>query len=284
MHGDSRPVIDVLLATYRAEPNMLADQIRSIDAQRDVVVNLISREDVNGVGACANFSALLEKSTARYTAFADQDDVWNEDKLVKSLEKLKELEHVYGEDTPLLVFTDAKVVDADLHELDDSLFSRTKIDPKRIKPRQLILQNVANGNTMLINESLRRLAAPIPKEAVMHDHWVMLVASVFGRIAYIPSAMLLYRQHGGNVFGGAKVDLNYYYRRIMQGINVMRCRLYHNFRQAEAFALRYPDSPDCVKACIGFERRNWFVRRWLLMRHRIFKNGFIRNLGTLLLV
>lgn len=90
VHGDSRPVIDVLLATYRAEPNMLADQIRSIDAQRDVVVNLISSEDVNGVGACANFSALLEKSTARYTAFADQDDVWNEDKLVKSLEKLKD--------------------------------------------------------------------------------------------------------------------------------------------------------------------------------------------------
>lgn len=284
MHGDRRPVIDVLLATYRAEPNMLADQIRSIEAQRDVVVNLISREDVNGAGACANFSALLENSAARYTAFADQDDVWNEDKLVKSFEKLKELEHVYGEDTPLLVFTDAKVVDADLHELDDSLFSRTKIDPKRIKPRQLILQNVANGNTMLINESLRRLAAPIPKEAVMHDHWVMLVASVFGRIAYIPSAMLLYRQHGGNVFGGAKVDLNYYYRRIMQGISILRYRLYLNFRQAEAFALCYPDAPTCFKVCIGFEKRNWFVRRWLLLRYGIFKNGLLRNIGVFLLI
>lgn len=70
----------------------------------------------------------------------------------------------------------------------------------------------------------------------------------------------------------------------MQGISILRYRLYLNFRQAEAFALRHSDSPDCFKACIGFERRNWFVRRWLLMRHRIFKNGFIRNLGTFLLV
>jgi hypothetical protein len=223
-------------------------------------------------------------SSAKYVAFSDQDDVWLVDKLSKSLARMHELESQYGSNIPLLVFSDAHVVDANLHLLDKSLFSRTKIDPTRIKPQQLILQNVANGNTMLINDALRKKVLPIPSKAVMHDHWVMIVASVYGKIASIGNATLLYRQHGGNVFGGARVGVRYYIKRILQGRAKLKERIYRNLLQAEAFALRYPDAPDCFKACVAFEKKNWFVRRWLLLQHGIFKNGFIRNLGTFLFV
>lgn len=277
-------MIDVLLATYRPDRRFLEMQISSIHAQKGMQVNIMSREDDEGLGPCFNFARLLDRSTAEYVAFSDQDDVWKEDKLARSMERMKALEAKYGKDVPLLVFTDAEVVDADLRILDRSLFRRAKINPNRISPEQLILQNVANGNTMLLNAALARKAVPIPKNAFMHDHWVMLVASVFGRIAFIDEPTLLYRQHTGNLIGGAKVGIGYYLRRLRQGVGVLRKRLYANILQAEAFALCYPDAPACFKACVGFEKKNCFMRRWLLLRHGICKNGFLRNTGTFLLI
>lgn len=276
--------IDVLLAVYRPDPGMLKAQVSSIEQQTDVGVNIICREDVRGEGPRANFSELLKTSKSDYIAFSDQDDVWFPDKLSRSLAELKVLESKYGAETPLLVFTDAKVVDAVLHETGRSLFKHTKINPFRTKPEQLILQNAANGNTMLFNAALRDKASPIPEGAFMHDHWMMLVASTFGVVSHISETTLLYRQHERNVLGGAKVGFHYYVRRLAQGIPSLRQRLYAGIRQAEAFALRYPDAPPCFKACIGFEKRNWLMRRWLLLRHGIFKNGFIRNLGTFVLI
>ena len=282
-------MIHVLLATFRPEPEMLSAQVDSIRRQRGVEVKLVLREDVGGEGACANFATLLEAASAEisdsdYIAFSDQDDIWLEDKLEKSLAKMREMERHWGTETPLLVFTDEKVVDTQLHVLDASLFHHTRVAPERRLPNQLILQNVGNGNTMLLNAALARRSVPIPKEAFMHDHWVSLVASVFGKTECLHEPTVLYRQHGRNVLGGAKVGFRYFVRHAFSGVKALRARLYAYVRQAAAFALRYPDAPACFHACIGFEKRNWAMRRWVLLRHQMFKHGFVRNVGLFLVV
>ena len=299
--------IDILLATFNSE-RFLREQIESIIDQtrsdwrlivRDAgstdntiaIIGEFARKDkrIWYIGSdcadvAANFSELMMRSTAKYVMFADHDDVWMEDKLARTFLKMEELEAKNGKDAPLLVFTDALVTDSDLRIVDDSLFYRTKINPYRLNPEQLILQNVANGNTMLFNAALRDKAKQIPKEAFMHDHWISLVASVFGKIACVEVPTLLYRQHDNNVLGGMKVGVSYYCRKVLCEIPVLRKKLRAYFRQAEAFALRYPDAPSCFKACVGFKNRNWLMRRWLLLRYGILKNGFIRNLGTFLIV
>ena len=236
-------MIHVLIATFRPEPEMLSAQVDSIRRQRGVEVKLVLREDVGGKGACANFAALLEAASAEisdsdYIAFSDQDDIWLEDKLAKSLAKMHEMERHWGAETPLLVFTDEKVVDTQLHVLDASLFHHTRVVPERRLPNQLILQNVGNGNTMLLNAALARRSVPIPNEAFMHDHWVSLVASVFGKAECLHEPTVLYRQHGRNVLGGAKVGFRYFVRHAFSGVKALRARLYAYVRQAAAFALR----------------------------------------------
>jgi len=278
-------MIDVVLATCKPDARWLKAQVDSIHAQRGVEINLICREDEKGEGACANFAALLSESRAEYVAFADQDDVWLPDKLAKSMSKMRELEGRWGKDVPLCVFTDAKVVDGDLNVLGESLFRWSHMDPCRRSPAQLVLQNVANGNTMLVNAALRDLANPIPREAFMHDHWIMLVAASFGHIACLPEPTLLYRQHGHNAIGGARVGWRYYWRRLRQGRKVLRERLYANIRQAEAFSERFGDrAPRELRALSGLGGKWRMSRIMTLIRHRIVKCGLLRNLGTWLIV
>lgn len=277
--------VDVLLATHQPNAEYLRIQRESILGQVGVAVNLIEREDTRGEGACANFAALLESSSAPYVAFSDQDDVWNEDKLLRSLALMRSLEAKYGERTPLAVFTDATVVDSELKVLSPSLFKYTRIDPRRTEPRQLAFQNVANGNTILINAALRNLARPIPPEAFMHDHWIMLVAASFGHIAFLNESTLKYRQHGANAIGGAKVGAGYYIARIRDGRKRLRARLYANVRQAEAFTKRFGlKTPEALRALCALELLPWPRRVAVLLSNRIFKCGFLRNLGTLLIV
>lgn len=275
-------MIDVLLATYKAPQEYLKAQVDSILAQKGVEVNLLRREDEKGEGACANFAALLEESKAEYIAFADQDDVWDEDKLAREMRLMRELEEKYGKETPILVFSDARVTDEKLAKLDDSLFARSRIDPSRLKPRQLALQNVASGNTILLNAALRAKASPIPEGAFMHDHWVALVASVFGKIACLEESTLSYRQHGGNVIGGAKVGLQYFFRRTLEGRKRSRTRFYEAIRQIEAFVERFGgDSPRCFLELAGLGAKPYPSRVLTLLRNRVFKRGIVRNLSTL---
>lgn len=278
-------MIDVLLATYCPNRKWLDLQKRSILEQEDVSINLICREDSNCDGCCANFSALLQLSLSDYAAFADQDDIWLPNKLKTCLAKMREMEKLWGKDAPLLVFSDATVVDSELQTLSSSLFRRIKVNPCRNLPRQLVLQNTAYGNTMLINAALRRLICPIPADAVMHDHWTMLVASVFGHIAYVNEPLLLYRQHGQNIFGGPKVGWYYFGRKILQGRQLLRKRIFADIGQIEAFVSHFGDAaPKEFRALVGLRSKPYLCRVAILLSNRVFKNGLLRNLGTLLVV
>lgn len=278
--------IDILLATYHPKREWLDEQIASIYAQTgNYRINLIVREDVEGVGVAANFSKLLEQSSAKYLAFSDQDDVWLPNKIEKLMAKMKEMERKYGAHFPLLVFSDLKIVDEKLCVIDQSYFHYNHINPKRNKPRQLISQNTASGNTILFNAPLRDLVKKIPLGAFMHDSWVMLCAASFGKIGYVPESTILYRQHNANVIGARKCDFMYFVRKLFDGISQVRKRQYQNITQIEAFVQQFGDiSPRAFKAICGFRHRNWFMRRYLILRYGMFKSGLLRNLGLLLVI
>ena len=200
-------MIDVLLATYRPDAEWVHAQIDSIRAQTDVGVNLICREDVEGLGARENFSALLGESTADYVAFADQDDVWLPAKLAKCLAKLLELGSQYGRETPLLVFCDGYVTDETLKQCPGTVISRQKVNvAKGLAFSRLLMQNFIPGNAMLFNAALREKAGPVPEEAIMHDSWLALVAAAFGHIAFVNEPLYCYRQHGVNALGATTAD------------------------------------------------------------------------------
>jgi hypothetical protein len=147
----------------------------------------------------------MKASTAPYVCFCDQDDIWLSDKVRKTKAVMVELEQQCGQDTPLLVFTDLRVVDEDLNTLHPSFWKRMGIEPERIDDFSRLLPSpVVTGCTMMANRRLIELASAMPAEASLHDRWIALLASAMGKAAYLPEPTVLYRQHGRNAIGVGK--------------------------------------------------------------------------------
>lgn len=277
-------MIDVLLATYRPQAAMLKAQVDSIRAQRGVDVNLICREDSEGLGACGNFSALLAESSAEYAAFSDQDDVWGKDKLEKCLAKMRELEAIYGKGVPLLVFCDGYVTDVELNRKPGTVLSRQRVNiAKGLCFNRLLMQNFVAGNAMLFNAALREKAGKVPTRALMHDAWLVLVAAAFGHIGFADEPLYFYRQHGENVLGATDYGSRHFLKRALEGVSAFRSRLAANAAEAAAFVECFGgESPDAAIALATLPTCGWLERRIRIVRHRLFKHGFLRNLSLLL--
>ena len=154
------------------------------------------------LGTLRNFSKVISLCKADYIDLCDQDDVWLPDKLRLSLQAMKEAEEKFGSQVPLLVHTDLAVIDADGETIAPSFIKLRRLKPRDDNPLpRLLAQNFVTGSTVLINRSLAEAALPIPKEAMMHDWWLALVAAATGKIVYIDRPTVLYRQHETNVIG-----------------------------------------------------------------------------------
>ncbi|MEM1282781.1 MAG: glycosyltransferase family 2 protein [Chlamydiota bacterium] len=215
--------VDILLATYNGE-EFIAEQIESImeqthqkfflvvgdDASRDSTPDIVyqyaqkNRGKVffqqyhENVGMVLNFSRLVKFSASPYVMLSDQDDIWLPAKIEETLKKMKEMEREFGEETPLLVHSNSCIVDDDLNMIDTSFYSYSQQDPRKNNFSQVLMDNHVLGCTMMMNRALMDSAFPIPKNALLHDYWVSLVATAFGKVGFLDKKTTYYRQHGHN--------------------------------------------------------------------------------------
>lgn len=175
--------------------------------EMDSRLTLVSDEGLR-LGAAGSFNRLMQyavTSSNRYLAFADQDDVWLPHKLSSLVSCMNELER-HDPEAPLLVHSDMEVVDVNLHCISPSFMAYQSIRHERNNPLSVLLvQNFVTGCTVIVNRPLLDVALPMPREALMHDWWLALVASVIGRIDYLNQPLVKYRQHGSNAVGAKSV-------------------------------------------------------------------------------
>ena len=135
-----------------------------------------------------------------YFALADQDDTWQAEKLSACLNALKKAEQEQI-DTPILVHSDLCVISEDGDKIAPSLMKYQGLRPERASFAAQLVSNTVTGCTTLFNVALLRRALPMPSDTMMHDWWIALVASAFGRRIYLPYALVQYRQHSSNTLG-----------------------------------------------------------------------------------
>lgn len=315
------PTIDVLLATYNGA-RYLPEQLRSLKAQTFADWRLVVRDDGSsdgsldlvrdwaartgralrviedgrkGLGACGNFAALLEASDAPYFAFCDQDDSWLPEKLELMLDRLQAVEARRGAVTPLLAYSDLRVVDGDLLEIHPSFRAYAPLAPPRPGRvlEDIMTQNVVTGCASLGNAALRRAALPISSDSVMHDWWLALVAAGLGELVDVPEATIRYRQHGANAIGAVRwtAGAAAYRLAIDFGgtMKTVRSFIVETQRQALALHARYADRLDADTAELLrryarlFELSFWQRKRFYL-GHLMKPGRVLRTVALLLFI
>lgn len=131
-----------------------------------------------------------------FFAFSDQDDVWHLDKIERAIKAIKE----QGSDGPVLYCSRTQIW--------DPLKKKPNVySPLFTKPpsfRNALVQNIAGGNTMVLNRKARDLVAKTISNLPMvsHDWWCyLLVTGAGGEVLYDKSPSLKYRQHDQNLVG-----------------------------------------------------------------------------------
>lgn len=225
----------ILLAVYNGE-RFLPEQLASIAAQTHRDWLLLASDDGSDdssaallddfvrrypsqaqriPGGCrrgplAAFAALLDHALAHEShyrgdgeyaiAFADQDDRWHPDRLRLGVACIA-TEQLAAKPLPLLVYSELRLIDSDGRTLAERFSRYQGFDPQATRFSDLIIGNVVSGCSALLTPSLARLCAPLPAAAVMHDWWVALIASLYGRLCFIDQPLVDYRQHSDNAIG-----------------------------------------------------------------------------------
>lgn len=218
--------IDVLLATYNGE-KYVKEQIDSILNQTYRDIQLIISDDCStdktreilkqyekdnrvrifyqekNLGYIKNFEFLLKNVKNDLYMLSDQDDVWKEEKIEKSVEKLKS-------ENLDLVFGDLEVVDENLNIMNESFNKYMKLERKIdrcIDSYKLqYLYNCITGCTIISKKELLNKILPFPKTSkyMVHDYWMGLMVALNGKIGYMKETHIKYRQHGNNQIGTEK--------------------------------------------------------------------------------
>ena len=262
----------------------------SVDGTKEILSScnielLFSSENL---GVKKSFETLLkyasENSDAKYFVFCDQDDVWNHDKIERTLEKMHELENLYGDNIPLLVHSDLEVVNEKLETLSSSMWKSEHINPRANTLNKLLMQNTITGCTMMINRTLAMKSLSISSKAIMHDWWIGLIATTFGKIGFVEESTIKYRQHGKNDTGAKNYDYKFIINKLKKfsDINIDK-----NITQSEEFLKEYKDQLD-EKSKIMLEdfstikEKPYLQRISIILKYRLLKYGFIKNIGLLL--
>ncbi|QHQ62792.1 glycosyltransferase [Anaerocolumna sedimenticola] len=255
---------------------------------------------LEGVQYAADFNRRLQEEAGRleeadgddsepvpvmdYYMFCDQDDVWMTDKIDKTMIQMKKVEKKYGQDIPLAVFTDALVVDSNLNILNRSFYKSSKLDTRKVDLPHIMMENKLIGCTVMFNESLRKYMTVQPINARYHDWWVALIAATFGKINFLPTVTLFYRQHGGNVVGNQNF-LSYIHDRV-SSLEKQKEVIYKTALQADEFYRMFESEMPIrqklqVYSMANILNQNWIKRRHLVLKFGFMKTGVLRNLGLL---
>jgi glycosyltransferase involved in cell wall biosynthesis len=216
--------ISVAMCTFNGEL-FLGEQLESLlaqtrvpdeivicdDASEDGTVALIQRyaerlpirlvSNGQRLGVAQNFSNAIAECTGDFIFLADQDDIWEAN-------KVEEVVRIFfGVDRPGLVFSDAILIDDHSRLLATSLWQANGFSAARKEKfangnalRHLLRSNIVTGATAAFRAELKPAILPVPPNW-MHDYWLATVIAAISKIHCEPTPLTRYRLHSRQQVG-----------------------------------------------------------------------------------
>lgn len=282
--------LDSIARQTRLPDELIVSDDASNDATRAIVLDFARcarfpvrlRTNSQRLGSTRNFEAAIRACGGDIIFLCDQDDVWYPDKIALIEERF------INDPAAGAVFTNADVVDQDLHPLGVQIWKVFKFGPEnqtRVAAGDalgvLLKQYVVTGATMAFRSSYRDLVLPIPD--VWHDAWISLIVGATSRLVALPTSLIAYRQHGANQLGlprrGAargKTCAQIYGPKIAY-YDSARTRLLeisNRFPDAERQIRRFEEKLAFLRACAALPDSRW--RRLPTLLHELFELRYHR--------
>ena len=237
--------------------------------------NLFSIQQGPQRGYAANFLSLAcrEEIDAAYYAFADQDDIWEAEKLSRAIAQLEALDP----SVPAMYCARTRLIDEK-----DRAYGFSPLYRRPPGFGNSLVQSIASGNTMIMNKSAQRLLCKAGElEIVSHDWWLYsLVTGAGGVVIYDPVPTVQYRQHADNVLG-ASPGIKATHKRI----NLLMKGRFQSWNEINTKALnsaRNLLAPENASMLEQFcrARKNWLLpRAYGVWRSGVYRQTIVGDLG-----
>ncbi|MBV1898680.1 MAG: glycosyltransferase family 2 protein [Cycloclasticus sp.] len=225
------------------------------------------------IGVTKSFYTLLKQSYYEngLYAFCDQDDIWALEKIERAVTILSEIG-----------VSDSLYCSGLEYVTEDLVHMAYSMAPVNIKFSNAINENVAIGCTIVFDDKLReRFLVASPDNMLMHDWWMYLTASAFGRVVYDDYYGILYRQHGLSVTPSYEKSLSLV-RRFKDLIVTIKNKRFIGsldwLEQAEEFVKTYPELSEKEKSIVKKMRclvtHATFGDKLSFVMHPIVKSNF----------
>jgi glycosyltransferase involved in cell wall biosynthesis len=196
------------------------------------------------LGSTKNFDKAISLCKSDIVVLADQDDVWKET-------KVERLESVFlAEPDVDYVFSDGEVIDEHGRRVGCSMWQSLGFEPSSLPDRFkedevlfLLKQNVVTGAATAFRSSLAEVVQPIPP-AWLHDHWIALLGSVFGRGVALSDRLIMYRQHPNQQKGVRRSTLSEKCRESMISNQTALTQRFERLKELDARASRFLTSTN----------------------------------------
>ena len=247
--------LESLLAQSRLPDHIVVVDDASADHTWEILQTFTGRARERGItvdasrnpgnlGYVLNFERALQRAGTDIVFICDQDDVWDPEKLAVMCERFM------ADPDLLLLHTDARLVDARLHDLGCSLFEALELGPEELQREHdgygfdvLLRRCIVTGATAAFRRDL--LASAIPfGDGWIHDEWLAIVASALGKIDVVERKLIDYRQHEANQLGMRRRTLDVKIKEIA----LSRAQLLRNdARRMESLLQRLQKMPVAVE-------------------------------------
>lgn len=213
-----QPLVSIVVATYNGE-RFLREQLDSIIGQSYSNLEIIIQDDGSSDETCTiinsyaakdprirffqneenlgiiqNFYDLLSKTSGKYIAISDQDDIWE-------LNKIELLLNLISNNS--LVYTDSILIDNLGNQTGETLLQVLGHKPKMGKALlSLFSENTVSGHACMFSKSIVPVILSKRYETLgnntMYDQLIAVIASLDGGVKYSETPLTYHRIHSNN--------------------------------------------------------------------------------------
>jgi hypothetical protein len=212
---------------------------------------------------------------ASYYAYADQDDIWETNKLQHAIDWLATI----PKNIPALYCSRTQLIDEYDNEIGYSpLFTKTP------SFANALVQNIGGGNTMVFNQAARDVICQVNAANIISHDWLayIVITGCGGVVLYDSKPSIKYRQHNDNLVGSNSGWQN----RLTRIKMLLQGRL-KSWNEQNILAIASIKNRLTPKNQIIFEqflvaRKSWLVPRLVnFLKSGIYRQTLLGNLGLI---